>query len=63
LKRKFVFSRRVWISINIADKLLAISQIFEAKTQKMCFHVDALEGIVFLLLAFSVKAQMTSFHS
>jgi hypothetical protein len=43
-KKTFVLSRRVWISINILDKVLPTSQTLGAKTHKQCCHIDVSDG-------------------
>jgi hypothetical protein len=55
--------RRVWISINIVNKLSSIGQTLDAKTHKKCCHVGILEGLVLWLLASSIKAERTNFYS
>jgi hypothetical protein len=57
LERKVVFSWRIWISINIVDKIPSIEQTLGAKIYKNCYHVDILEGVILWLLAFGMKAQ------
>jgi hypothetical protein len=62
-KGKFVCSRRVWVSINIVDKLSFTRQTLGAKTHKKCCHVDVLKGVVLWPLASSMKTERTNFFS
>jgi hypothetical protein len=48
---------RVWVSINIVDKLSSSIQSLGTKTHKKYCHVDILEGVVFWQLATSAKAE------
>jgi hypothetical protein len=52
LEKKVFRLRRVWISINIADKFLSTAQILDSKTSKKCYHISVLEAVV--RLAFGV---------
>ena len=57
LEKKFVWLRRVWISIHVVDKLSSIGQTLGVETPKKWCHVNILKTIVYWLLAFGVKTQ------
>jgi hypothetical protein len=51
------------LGVNIVEIFFSIRQTLGAKTHKKCCHLCILEAIVFWLLAYSVKAQRTTFCS
>jgi hypothetical protein len=59
-KKSFFCSRRVWISINITDKLSPTKQILGTKTHKKCCHVGILESVGLWLMASSIKTEQTN---
>jgi hypothetical protein len=61
VEKKFVHLRKVWVSINIVDKLCSTEQTLGAKTYKKCYHVGILEGVIFWPLAFSAKLSGQTF--
>jgi hypothetical protein len=63
VEKKFVHLRKVWVSINIVDKLCSTEQTLGAKTYKKCHHVGILEVVFLYLLTFNVKPTRSNFCS
>jgi hypothetical protein len=62
LEKKFVWLRRVWISIHIVDKLSSIGQTLGVETPKKWCHVSILKTIVYWLLVWRPNKQTFVLH-